>query len=94
MASLGAKLFRNIADAVDAGDLVQAAEYQRVMIKIFDGIYGSALDTVWAGQKYALKLLNIFSTEKTLVPSQENALTEENRKRIEYCISTYRDYLV
>lgn len=94
MAPLGAKLFRNIADAVDSGDLGQAAEYQRIMIEIFDGIYGSTLDTVWAGQKYALKLLNIFSTEKTLVPSQEKALTEENRKRIENCLKIYTDYIV
>ncbi len=94
MAPLGAKLFRNIADAVDSGDLGQAAEYQRIMIEIFDGIYGTGLNTVWAGQKYALKLLNIFSTEKTLVPSQENVLTEENRKRIENCLKDYTVYIV
>ncbi len=94
MAPLGAKLFRNIADAVDSGNPEQAAEYQRIMIKIFNGIYGPALSTVWSGQKYALKLLNIFSTEKVLVPSEENALTEDAKKRIENCLKVYEKYLV
>jgi len=94
MAPLGAKLFRNIADAVDEGDTVKAAEYQKVMIEIFDGIYGANLETVWVGQKYALKMLNIFSSEKTLVPSQKNALDNESKERIKRCIGKYHDYLV
>ncbi len=94
MAPLGAKLFRSIADAVDSGDLRAAAERQSVMLKIFDGVYGADLSTVWIGQKYALKLLGIIATEKTLVPAEENALSDQVRKRIERCLAEYRDYLV
>jgi len=94
MAPLGAKLFRKIADSVDSGDLKQAADYQKIMIDIFDGIYGSGLTSVWAGQKYALKLLDIFSSAKVLVPAEEDALTDTVKKRIENCLNTYRDYIV
>ncbi|RKX72022.1 MAG: hypothetical protein DRP60_14340 [Spirochaetes bacterium] len=94
MAPLGAKLFRLIADAVDEKNPVKAAEYQKIMIEIFDGIYGTDLSTVWVGQKYALKILNVFSSEKTLVPSQKNAMTEKSKERIEKCVEKYHDYLV
>ncbi len=94
MAPLGAKLFRLIADAVDDGNAEKAAEYQKIMIEIFDGIYGADLSTVWVGQKYALKILNVFSSEKTLVPSQKNALNNESKKRIERCVEKYHDFLV
>ncbi len=94
MAPLGAKLFRSIADSVEVGDLEKARELQSILIKIFDGIYGTALDTVWVGQKYALKILDIFSSEKSLVPSQENALSPDSKKRIEICVDKYRAYLV
>ena len=94
MAPLGAKLFKSIAAAVDSGDLEQAAEYQRIMLEVFDGIYGADLSTVWAGQKYALKVLGIFSTENSLVPSQRGVMNSESRKRIEKCLDEYRSYLV
>ncbi len=94
MAPLGAKLFRSIADAVDGGDMEKARDYQRIMIEIFDGIYGKNLDTVWVGQKYALKVLDIFSSEKTMVPSQKNVLTQESKKRIENCLESYKEYLI
>ncbi|RKX81523.1 MAG: hypothetical protein DRP60_00415 [Spirochaetes bacterium] len=94
LAPLGAKLFRSIADSVEAGDFEKARELQSIMIEIFDGIYGMALDTVWVGQKYALKILDIFSSEKSLVPSQENALGSESKKRIEICVDKYKAYLV
>jgi dihydrodipicolinate synthase/N-acetylneuraminate lyase len=94
MAPLGAKLFRMIADAVDDGNTRKAAEYQKIMIEVFDGIYGVNLDTVWVGQKYALKVLNVFSNEKSLVPSQQNALKDEHKERIEKCLEKYHDYLV
>ncbi len=94
MASLGAKLFKMIAGAVDREDVEQAGDYQRIMIEIFDGIYGKNLHTVWIGQKFALQCLGIFSSSKTLVPSQENALGKEDKNRIENCIKKYREYLV
>ncbi len=94
MASLGAKLFKMIAAAVDKEDFERARGYQEIMIEIFNGIYGNDLHTVWVGQKYALQCLGIFSSSKTLVPSQRNALGKEDKDRIEHCIKKYREYLV
>jgi 4-hydroxy-tetrahydrodipicolinate synthase len=94
MAPLGGKLFKMIARAVDDGDLQQAGEYQSIMIDIFDGVYGKALDSVWSGQKYALTLLGIFGSEKTLVPREAAPIRAEVKERIESCIEQYKDYLV
>ncbi len=94
MASLGAKLFRNIADAVDAGNLTLASQLQRTMLAIFDGVYGPDLSTVWSGQKYALKCLGIIASAKTLVPSEGQALGEKERERIRHCLFDFHDYLV
>ncbi len=94
MAPLGAKIFKMIASAVDNGNLAEARNLQKIVIEIFDGVYGKNLQTVWIGQKYALKLLDIFASFKTLVPSNENALQEEDMRRIEACIDKYKEYLV
>ena len=94
MAPLGAKIFKMIAAAVDNGNLDEARNLQKIVIEIFDGVYGKNLQTVWIGQKYALKLLDIFASFKTLVPSNENALQEEDMRRIEACIDKYKEYLV
>ncbi len=94
MAPLGVKIFKMIASAVDNGNLDEAGNLQKIVIEIFDGVYGTNLETVWIGQKYALKLLDIFTSFKTLVPSNENALQEEEKKRIEACIDKYKEYLV
>ena len=53
------------------------------MIDIFDGVYGPKLTSIWAGQKYALTVLDIFSSAKVLVPAEEDALTDPVKKRIE-----------
>jgi len=94
MASLGAKLFRSIADAVDAGNLEKASELQRIMLRIFDGIYGKNLSTIWSGQKYALKKIGIIASEKTLVPLEEEALDEKAKNRIEKCLADFSEYLL
>ncbi len=92
MGSLAGKLFSQIANAVDMGNLSEASKLQNILIEIFDGIYGKNLTTVWIGQKYALELLGLFNTHITLVPS-ERELTQSDKKRIELCINRYRDYL-
>ncbi len=93
MAPLGAKLFKRIAASVDAGNLEEAFDLQKTMIEIFDGVYGTGLNTVWIGQKYALTLLGIFSSYTTLVPS-ESRICEEDKRRVEACIERYKRFLV
>lgn len=94
MASLGAKLFKDIARAVDRGDGEKAFQLQSVMIEIFDGIYGKDLTTVWSGQKYALTLLGIMESARTLVPAEEHVLGKKEKRRIRQCLEQYRTYLV
>ena len=94
LGSLGSKLFKMIATAVDNGDLDDAHRLQEIAIEVFDGVYGKNLETVWIGQKYALTLLGILRSCRTLVPANENALREKDKKRIRACISKYERYLV
>jgi dihydrodipicolinate synthase/N-acetylneuraminate lyase len=94
MASLGAKLFKAIAKAADRNDAREAFELQKTMIEIYDGIYGKNLATIQSGQKYALKLLGLLSSAKTLVPIEENAVQDAEKKRIAACLERYRSYLV
>jgi Dihydrodipicolinate synthase/N-acetylneuraminate lyase len=93
MASLGAKLFKSIAKAVDSGDREEAFELQRTMVAIYGGIYGADLSTIQSGQKYALKRLGILASERSLVPAEDRALTEAERQRIEACLAEYGQYL-
>ncbi|MEI6874872.1 MAG: dihydrodipicolinate synthase family protein [Spirochaetota bacterium] len=94
MAPLGAKLFRRIADEVEGGRMTEAAESQRTMLRIFDGIYGTDLSTVWSGQKYALRVLGIIASEKTLVPAEEQTLDTKAKQRIERCLAEFREFIV
>lgn len=93
LASLDAKMLRELADAVDRGDLDAARATQQTLLTLFDGIYGSDLSTVWSGQKYALHLLGILDSWKTLVPSNAG-LTGEQKARIEECVQQFRSRLV
>ena len=65
---------------------------QHDLIKVFWGVYGKDLSTVWLGQKYALEKLGIFSTHKTLI-QDESALTEQRKKEIENCLEEYKAFL-
>jgi dihydrodipicolinate synthase/N-acetylneuraminate lyase len=93
MASLGARLFVRIARAAAAGDGAEAFALQRTMIHIFDGVYGGDLQTVWAGQKYALVKMGLLNHPYSLVPGQNEALDERARARIDACLDQYRQYL-
>lgn len=92
MGALASKPLKAIAAAVDAGDYVKAMSLQHDLIKVFWGIYGKDLSTVWLGQKYALERLGIFSTHKTLI-QDENALTEQRKKEIDNCLEEYKNFL-
>jgi len=92
MGALASKPLKAIAAAVDAGDYKKAMNMQQDLVKIFWGIYGKDLSTIWLGQKYALEKLGIFSTHKTLI-QDEGALTEQRKKEIEKCLSEYKNVL-
>jgi 4-hydroxy-tetrahydrodipicolinate synthase len=88
MAPLGSNIFRSIARAVDKGDFEKAMKLQHDLVRIFWGVYGKDLSTVWIGQKYALQKLGIFSTHKTFIQS-ESALTPQRIKELEKCLEEY-----
>ncbi len=89
MAPLGSNIFKSISRAVDKGDFEKAIKLQHDLVKIFWGVYGKDLSTVWLGQKYALKKLGIFSTHKTFIQS-EGVLTPQRIKEIDKCLEEYR----
>jgi len=92
LASLDAKILKGIAQAVDSGDVAEARKKQGLLLSLFDGIYGPDLATIWSGQKYALTLLGVLDSWKTLVPVNAS-LSADQKDRIERCVSTYRSYL-
>lgn len=92
MASLGSKIFKALAAAVDAKDFEEAMKLQYDLVNIFWGVYGRDLSTVWIGQKYALEKLGIFSNHKTLVQA-ESALSAQRIKEIDECLAKYRELL-
>ena len=92
MAPLGSNIFTSIAKAVDKRDFKKAMELQHILVKIFWGVYGEDLSTVWIGQKYALEKLGIFSNHNTPI-QQEKALTPQRISEIDECIGKYREIL-
>jgi len=92
MASLASNVFKKIAKAVDARDYDKAMSIQHDLIKIFRGVFGKDLSTVWIGQKYALEKLGIFSNHKTFIQG-ECALTTQRIKEIDECLEKYKELL-
>lgn len=93
LASLDVKILKRIASAVDAGNLDEVRKQQGLLFSLFDGIYGSDLSTIWAGQKYALHLLGILDSWKTLVPANA-VLTAAQKARVAECVERFRGDLV
>lgn len=92
MGALGSKIMVGIARAVDAGDVAEAVRLQNRFIRLFHGVYGPNLETVWVGQKYALKWLGLCASEWTLAQEMET-LTESRKREIESCVETFRKEL-
>ncbi len=90
--STGAKLMKNIANKVDAGDFDAARELQFRLINIFHEIYGQ--DAMWwcAGQKYALKYMGILSDAASRMASQQG-LPESHKAIVRSCIDANKDLL-
>lgn len=92
MGALGSKFMVGIARAVDAGDAKEATRLQNRFIRLFHGVYGPNLETVWVGQKYALKCLGLCASELTLAQEMET-LTETRKREIAACLEEFRGEL-
>ncbi len=92
MGALGSKFMVGIARAVDAGDVAEAVRMQDRFIRLFHGVYGPNLETVWVGQKYALKCLGLCASELTLI-QEMGTLTETRKREIEACLAEFREEL-
>ena len=92
MGALGSKFMMNIAQAVDSGDVAEAVKMQNRFIQLFHGVYGPNLETVWVGQKYALKCMGLCCSEITLAQEMD-ALTEVRKREIEACVEEFRQEL-
>jgi 4-hydroxy-tetrahydrodipicolinate synthase len=92
MASLASNVFKKIARAIDAKDYENAIDLQHSLIKIFWGVFGKDLSTVWIGQKYALEKLGVFSNHKTSIQG-ECALTSQRIKEIDECLEKNKELL-
>ncbi|HRR33564.1 MAG TPA: dihydrodipicolinate synthase family protein [Kiritimatiellia bacterium] len=90
--ALGSAFMVGIARATDAGDVAEAVRLQNRLIRLFHGVYGTDLSTVWVGQKYALKCLGLCVSERTLAQRME-ALTETRKREIEACVEAFREEL-
>ena len=92
MGALGSKFMTGIARAVESGDIAMATHLQNRFIRLFHGVYGADLSTVWVGQKYALKCLGLCASELTLA-QEMTALTDKRKREIEACVEEFRDEL-
>lgn len=92
MGALGSKFMVGIARAVDGGDVAEAVRLQNRFIGLFRGVYGAGLETVWVGQKYALKCLGLCASEMTLAQDM-SVLTDTRKREIEACVEEFRQEL-
>ncbi len=92
MGALGSKFMVQIARAVEAGNADEAKRLQNRFIKLFHGVYGRDLSTVWCGQKYALQQLGLIETAFTLAQDMEQ-LTKKRKQEIDDCLQEFKDEL-
>ncbi|MFA6928760.1 MAG: dihydrodipicolinate synthase family protein [Lentisphaeria bacterium] len=91
--ALTSKMMVALARAVDQQDFTKAMHIQHRLIKVFHLIYGKSLNSVWAGEKYALKVLGVIDSEMTLVECAETLLTPARRREIETGLEQFREEL-
>ena len=92
MAALTSKPMVELARAADRGDWNEARRLQELLIDIYHGVYGIDIGNCWNGQKYALMKLGLIATPHTLA-QEMSSLTDEAKKRIEYCLAKYKNEL-
>lgn len=87
---LGSRPMVKLARAAEAGNWDEAKRLQETLIGVYHGVYGTDLSTIWAGQKYALHHLGVFTGTHTIVHRQNEALTDAAKQRIDACLEKYR----
>ena len=92
LGALCSKMMTRLARCADAGDFPGARAAQNDMIKVFHGVYGIDLTTVWAGQKYALAKLGLIATPYTAA-EEMSSLDAAAKRRIENCLAEFRKEL-
>ncbi len=92
MGALGSKLMVGLARAVDAGDVAGAVRLQNRFIRLFHGVYGPHLESIWVGQKYALQCLGLCASAYARAQNMD-ALTETRKREIEACVEAFRGEL-
>ncbi|WP_176012678.1 dihydrodipicolinate synthase family protein [Victivallis sp. Marseille-Q1083] len=92
MGALASKVLTGIAGAVDTGNIAEAIRRQNILIDIFHGVYGSSLENVWNGQKYALAELGLIASPFTYA-QEMSSLSDAAKQRISACLARYRDEL-
>ncbi len=92
MGALTSKIMVELARAVDAGDIAQAVRKQNTLIRVYHGVYGRSLATVWCGQKYALHKMGLIATPFTFA-QEMSSLTDERKREVEQCIEQFKGEL-
>ena len=92
MAALTSKPMVELARAADRGDWTEAVRLQNLLIEIYHGVYGIDIGNCWNGQKYALMKLGLIETPYTIA-QEMSSLTDEAKKRIEECLTKYKNEL-
>jgi 4-hydroxy-tetrahydrodipicolinate synthase len=90
--ALASKMLVAIRDAAAAENWQAASDMQKKMIRLFHGIYGKDLKTIWTGQKYAMYKMGIISSPFTYA-EEMSKLTDDVKMRIENCIAQFKDDL-
>lgn len=83
--SMGARLIRGIADAVEAKDHPRARELQMELIRVFHVVYGDDTSHWCVGQKYGLHRMGILDSYTCLLDGQQD-IPAEARTEIDRCI--------
>lgn len=92
MAALTSKPMVELARAADRGDWNEAVRLQNLLIEIYHGVYGIDIGNCWNGQKYALMKLGLIETPYTIA-QEMTSLTDGAKKRIEECLTKYKNEL-
>ncbi len=92
MGALTSKIMVGLARAVDAGDIAEAVRKQNTLIRIYHGVYGRSLATVWNGQKYALCKMGLIATPFTFA-QEMSVLTDERKREVKQCIEQFKGEL-
>ncbi len=90
MGALGSKMMTGIARAVEAGNYQEAVRIQNVFIRLFHGVYGISLATVYSGQKYALYKMGVIASPFTMA-QEMSVLTDQRKREIEACIEELKE---